>query len=96
MATKWYTSANDAQVVVNDSFTKVTNKYAEVFKAKGGEIFLNTKVFKIRSNGTKEVIETTQGSFDTKLVVNTAGLYSDKVATLNHEDIDTRIIPFRG
>ena len=77
-------------------YTKVTNKYAEVFKAKGGEIFLNTKVFKIRSNGTKEVIETTQGSFDTKLVVNTAGLYSDKVATLNHEHIDTRIIPFRG
>lgn len=77
-------------------YTKVTHKYAEVFKAKGGEVFLNTKVIGIHVNGTMEVIETTQGAFETKLVVNTAGLYSDQVASLNQRNLDTRIIPFRG
>ncbi len=78
------------------NYTLVTHKYAEVFEAAGGEIYLESKVLKIAKNHEGTVIETTNGFFQTKLVVNTAGLYSDKVGEMTQEDINTRIIPFRG
>jgi L-2-hydroxyglutarate oxidase len=78
-------------------FTEVCYKYAEIFtKRHGGEIFLNNKVVNIINyNGYSEVI-TDKNTYTTTLVVNTAGLYSDKIALLNHNKLNCRIIPFRG
>lgn len=78
-------------------FLEVSNKYAQIFKERyGGEIYLNHKVIDIKNlNNYSEVI-TTRGNFQTKLVVNTAGLHSDKIARINKKDINVRIIPFRG
>jgi len=77
-------------------YTAVSLKYAEKFQDLGGEISLGQKVNDIKiKNGVTTVI-TNKGSFDTKLVVNCAGLYSDKIAQLTSEKLDLKIIPFRG
>jgi L-2-hydroxyglutarate oxidase len=77
-------------------YTAVSLKYAEKFQALGGEIALNEKVIDIRqSNGSTHII-TQQSNYETKLVVNCAGLYSDKIAQLTSQKLNLKIIPFRG
>lgn len=77
-------------------YKEVCAKYAELFVNKyHGEILLNQKVVNIILKQDISQVITDKGSFTTKLVVNTAGLYSDKIALLNSK-IDVRIIPFRG
>jgi L-2-hydroxyglutarate oxidase len=77
-------------------YKDVCKKYAEITTNKyQGEILLNQEVKNINiSNNTCEVI-TRDKIYKTKLVINTAGLYSDKMARLTRK-IDVRIIPFRG
>ncbi len=77
-------------------YTEVSLKMAELFKANGGEIFLNTKVVNIINQADFSEIVTTSRNFNTKLIVNCAGLYSDAIAAINKEKINLRIIPFRG
>lgn len=48
----------------------------------GAKVHLNTKVTAIAREGEGFVVETTQGTFRSKLLVNAAGLYSDKVAEM--------------
>jgi (S)-2-hydroxyglutarate dehydrogenase len=77
-------------------FKAVAEKYAEKIMEMGGEIFLSRKVLKIIQKGDTAVIETTLGDFETNLVINCAGLYSDKIARLTMPNLNVRIIPFRG
>lgn len=74
----------------------VSLKYGEVIKKCGGEIYTGEKVVKIVSQEKSVVIETTKNSYESKLVVNCAGLYSDKIARMTGQDINVKIIPFRG
>ena len=78
-------------------FLEVSNKYAQIFTERyGGEIYLNHKVINIKNIKDYSEVITSKGNFQTRLVVNTAGLYSDKIARINRKDINVRIIPFRG
>lgn len=79
-------------------YKAVSEKYAECFQKLGGEISFNSKVVNIKNKGTQSEVITEGGMvYATKLVVNCAGLYSDKVAQLTQpENIKVRIIPFRG
>jgi L-2-hydroxyglutarate oxidase len=77
-------------------YTLVSEKYAELVKAMGGEIKTNCKVTAIKNKLEEAIIVSTLGDFEAKQVINCAGLYSDKVAEMSHGAIDTRIIPFRG
>lgn len=77
-------------------YTEVCEKLAELIQNAGGKIFLNNAVTKIHSDETISTVETISNSFDTKKIINCAGLYCDKVAEMAGEDTDTRIIPFRG
>lgn len=75
----------------------VAQTYAKKFESLGGEIFLNNKVEKIKNLNGISYVQTAYHEFSAKLVINCAGLYSDKVAQMNQdEEIDVRIIPFRG
>lgn len=77
-------------------YKQVSATIARLFQQAGGEIFTSQKVTAIRqNNGYSEVI-TADKTYTTKLVVNCAGLYSDKVAKLTRDQVDVRIIPFRG
>jgi (S)-2-hydroxyglutarate dehydrogenase len=74
----------------------VAQKFAEVIRKKGGEITLGEKVINIKMGGREVAVETENATYTSDLVVNCAGLYSDKIAALTSKDIDVRIIPFRG
>ncbi len=77
-------------------YKDVCAKYAELFTNRyQGEIFLNQKVINIKSGNNICTVITTDKTFQTRLVVNTAGLYSDDIARLTRK-VDIRIIPFRG
>ena len=78
-------------------FRKVANKLAEIAgDQKGAEILLNRKVLGIHTRSGHSEVVTNQEVFPTRLVINTAGLYSDEIAALTIPKLDLRIIPFRG
>lgn len=79
-------------------YTAVSIKYAECIQRLDGEIQFNQKVTQIKNKNTFSEIITENGAvFQAKLVVNCAGLYSDKIAQLTQpENVNIRIIPFRG
>ena len=74
----------------------VAQKYAEVFQNLGGELRLNTKVEGVKSNAEGITITTNAGVFETKLIINCAGLYCDKIAAYTVADLQVKIVPFRG
>lgn len=74
----------------------VASKYAEKIKLLGGEIKLGHKLNNVIVSNSELNLETSQGNFSTKLMVNCAGLYSDKIARMTGQGHDFKIIPFRG
>lgn len=74
----------------------VAQKYGDLIQQKGGSIILGEKVLDIQSSESKSVVVTQKTSYTTKLVINCAGLYSDKVARMTVPDLNVKIIPFRG
>lgn len=77
-------------------YVAVAQKYADKIREAGGDIFLGQKVTGIATSSGGSVIETTDQSFETRLVVNCGGLYSDKLARKTSDAVDLKIIPFRG
>jgi len=78
-------------------YKQVSEKYAEKFQQLGGEIRLAERVEQVTPGSSLSIVVTNKGSYETKLVVNCAGLYSDKIAQLTQrEAVDVRIVPFRG
>lgn len=78
------------------NYKQVCQKYAEIIEIQGGELRLNTKVERIAASGKNQVLETSQGKFEARFVINCAGLHSDRVARLGHVDPQAKIVPFRG
>ena len=77
-------------------YIEVSIKLGELFQQMGGQIHLSQKVVDIKNKDHHSEVITDKGTFTTKLIINCAGLYSDKISAINKKDIDTRIIPFRG
>jgi L-2-hydroxyglutarate oxidase len=77
-------------------YKKVAQKYADVIQENGGEIIFSEKVIDIQLGNDKAVVVTDKRSYNTRLVVNCGGLYSDKIARLTSKNINVKIIPFRG
>ena len=78
------------------SYKQVCQKYAELVKSNGGELRLNTKVERIVTSDRTQILETNQGAFQAKFIVNCAGLQSDRVAKLSQVNPQLQIVPFRG
>ncbi|MCC5943398.1 MAG: L-2-hydroxyglutarate oxidase [Bernardetiaceae bacterium] len=77
-------------------YKAVSQKLAELFKQKGGSIFLGEEVTQIRRHNHYTEVVTDKQSQPTKLLINCAGLYSDRIAEMSGSQLDLRIIPFRG
>lgn len=73
-------------------YTRVAEKYGELLRDNGAEIRLGERVSDIR----KGEVVTDRGTYSARLVINCAGLYSDKVAAMTVPGLNVRIIPFRG
>jgi L-2-hydroxyglutarate oxidase len=77
-------------------FKKVSQKLEENIRGNGAELFFGQKVLGIEVRNGEAIISTPMQSFKSKLVINCAGLYSDKIARLTHQRVNVKIIPFRG
>jgi len=70
----------------------VAEKYGELLRKNGATINLNECVVSIKD----KVVTTDKATYSAKLIINCAGLYSDKVAAMTVPGLNVRIIPFRG
>ena len=77
-------------------YKQVCQKYVELIKHQGGDLCLGTKVLRIRQSGKNHILETNKGEFETKFLINCAGLQSDRIAKLNQVEAQAKIVPFRG
>jgi len=77
-------------------YKQVSAKYRDKIEELGGEIVLGAKVEDIVKKNGELTIQHSKGETGTTMLVNCAGLYSDKVAGMQFPDVDTKIIPFRG
>jgi (S)-2-hydroxyglutarate dehydrogenase len=77
-------------------FKVVASRYGECILKQGGEIMLGEKVIRIKSQNNRVHVETKTKSYTSRLMINCAGLYSDKIARLTTRQVNVRIIPFRG
>jgi L-2-hydroxyglutarate oxidase len=62
----------------------------------GGEVRVNARVEAIASVADGWMLTTPRADVHASYLINCAGLYCDRIARLAGEDIDVRIVPFRG
>ncbi len=77
-------------------YKKVSEKYGELLRQKDADINLGEQVIEIQTDASSVVVITQKQSYSAKLIINCAGLYSDKVARMTVKDLNVKIIPFRG
>lgn len=78
------------------NYTQVTEKFAEIFREKGGEIQLKFRVNKITRNPDETIISSDAGEVKCKNLINCTGLQSDRIAWMCGINPGLKIIPFRG
>ena len=75
----------------------VSEKMVAKFQKLGGSILYGEKVTGITKGHSITIVKTNKDVYETKLVINCAGLYSDKVTQMSEDKpINFRIVPFRG
>ncbi len=77
-------------------YKAVSRKYHDVILQDGGEIKLGEKINDIKTTAGGCEVVTSKSTYSCKLVVNCAGLFSDKVAKFTEQKLNVKIIPFRG
>jgi len=78
------------------NYRAVAAAFARKIVEAGGAIRTATKFLGCARAADKLVVETTAGPLRANLLVNCAGLQSDRVARLSGVDPGVRIVPFRG
>lgn len=79
------------------SWRQVCQKYAELFKSLGGEIFYQKKVISIDESSKKIVIRTHMGSvYTSRYLITCSGLYADRLVKMSGLKANFKIVPFRG
>ncbi len=77
-------------------YPAVAQGFARRIEALGGRVVTGARVTGVRRDGPGLVVETARGAFAASLLVNCAGLQSDRVARLCGVEPGVRICPFRG
>jgi (S)-2-hydroxyglutarate dehydrogenase len=77
-------------------YPAVARAYARRIAAAGGRVLTGARLTGVRRDGPGLVAETAAGAVAARLLVNCAGLQSDRVARLCGADPEVRIFPFRG
>jgi len=62
------------------SYRAVANTYADLIRANSGTIQTGVRVLKVHNGSDAATLETTRGAIEARLVLNCAGLFSDRVA----------------
>ncbi len=77
-------------------FKDVGLKIKEYLENKNCEFVFNSEVKNISVIRNEIIVETNEKTFESQKLVSCCGLQSDRVAKMNNEKLDVRIIPFRG
>ena len=77
-------------------YKDLTVAYSNVFENKGGIIYKNQEILSINQNQNNLILQTNSQEYETKYLINCAGLFADRVAKMMKLDFDVRIVPFRG
>jgi len=77
-------------------YVMMAGKLKELIENKGGSLVTGEKVESIKTEGEFTAIRTTNNEYQTRFVINCAGLYSDKLAQMTGQAENLQIIPFRG
>ena len=77
-------------------YAKVCKRLAEQLEKGNCRILLNQKVENLVLKQHQNMVITSKQEIETGLVINCAGLYSDRIARLTHPELQIKIIPFRG
>ena len=77
-------------------YKQVAVKYLELVTDQGGQALFGAKVLDIRRDNEQMLLLTERGEVRAKVVINCAGLYSDRVATMTIPRLALKILPFRG
>lgn len=77
-------------------YVEVANTYARKLKELDVQIKLNEKVLDIQQNRTNTTVISNKEAYEARLMINCAGLFSDKVARMTGHGDNLKIIPFRG
>jgi len=77
-------------------YRSVCARYADLVRQNGGEVVTGARVVRVREAGGTHRIETSQGDYEARFLINCAGLHSDRVARLAGIKPSARIVPFRG
>ncbi len=78
------------------NYGAVSRAYRDVLQRGGARVLTGARLLAVRQETGGLVAETSSGSIHARLLVNCAGLQSDRVARLCGADPDVRIVPFRG
>ena len=78
------------------SYRQVCQKLVDMIRDDGGELLLKAHVTQIKDISEGKEIDTSQGIFATRMLINCGGLQSDRLAKLGNVDPQIQIIPFRG
>ncbi len=79
-------------------FVKVAEKLGELIESRGGgnKVFTSHEVTGFDKHDFYTKVVTNQGTFDTRYVINCAGLQCDRIARMDNLQPPMRIVPFRG
>ena len=77
-------------------YKDLTVAYSNIFENKGGTIYKNQEILSINQTQNNLILQTNSQEYETKYLINCAGLFADRVAKMMKLDFDVRIVPFRG
>jgi L-2-hydroxyglutarate oxidase len=77
-------------------YRRVCERLAERVREAGGSVVCNAHVRGLRRHSDGVTVLSTAGEYPARLLVNCAGLYSDRMAKLTGDKPDAQIVPFRG
>ncbi|CAF3951592.1 unnamed protein product, partial [Rotaria sp. Silwood1] len=77
-------------------YKDVSNKLLQLIKEKGGDAKFNEQVVKIEKRNDSNIVVTDMLDYESEVVVCCGGLYSDKLASFASDEVNFKIIPFRG
>lgn len=79
------------------NYKQVCCRLGEIITQRGNKVVLQAKVTGVRKSGANTVVTTSdKGDYETRLVINCAGLHCDRVTKMGGTKPDSRIVPFRG
>jgi L-2-hydroxyglutarate oxidase len=77
-------------------YRAVCRMLAALIQKRGAKLQLGARVVRIENRESGPLLRTTHGTVETRMLINCAGLHSDRVARLGGVEPQAKIVPFRG